>query len=237
MKKALVLMAVIVLFVPCIYAGVMGTINDDVEKMMRQINSSGKTGQNVQEIKFKRKTNEPAAAATETPVKIGFIGTLSALNITAGIFEGGILGMTVGLVGYSQSLNRNINPVIYGSVIGTITGAVAAAGLSVAETITGRYSMSDDYGLDIFGGMLVGVAIGSAAGVLNWQRTGHMENVSEGAGYGVTVGALGGLAVAIAETFMPESLRGGGGTYDTGSHASLIAPYCGTTVLCYNFKY
>ena len=34
--------------------------------------------------------------------------------------------------------------------------------------------MSDDFGLDIFGGMLVGVAVG---GAINWQRTGHLENV------------------------------------------------------------
>ena len=118
-----------------------------------------------------------------------------------------------------------------------MAGAASAIGLSVAETITGRYSMSDDYGYDIFGGMLVGVAVGGAAGAINWQRTGHLENVSEGMGYGAVIGALGGLATAIGETFLPESLRGGGGTYDTGSHALLLQPYSGTTVLCYNFKY
>jgi hypothetical protein len=237
MKKTLVLTAIMLIFVPCIFAGTLGVINEAVEKKMREINNSGKTGQNVQEIKFKRGGVQPVAEATVTAEKIGYIGTLSALNITAGIFEGGILGMSVGLIGYSQSLNRNIDPVIYGSVIGTVTGAVCAVGLSVAQTITGRFSMSDDFGLDIFGGMLVGASVGAAGGVLNWQRTGHSENISEGAGWGALGGSVAGLIVAIVESIMPEALRGGGGTPETGSHASIIQTSGSTTVLCYNFKY
>lgn len=237
MKKALVLSAVLVLLVPCIFAGTMGNINAEVERKMNEINKSGKTGQNVQEIKFKKRGVEPVGTATPPPAKAGYIATLSALNITAGIFEGGILGMTVGLIGYSQSMNRNIDPVIYGSVIGTVAGAVAAVGLSVAETITGRFYMSDDYGLNIFGGVIIGTTIGAAAGTINWQRTGHMENISEGAGYGAATGAMAGLVLAVIETVLPENLRGGGMTGDGGSHASIIYPYAGTAVLCYNFKY
>ena len=69
MKKALVLMAVMVLFVPCIYASTMSNIMDDVDKAMNRINTSGKTGQNVQEIKFKRRGVEPVAGAAVTPRK------------------------------------------------------------------------------------------------------------------------------------------------------------------------
>lgn len=236
MKKAVILTVIIGLLVPCAFAGTMGEINDAVEKKMREINSSGKSGQNVTEIKFKRATPTPVSTSTITPDKVGAIGTLSALNIAGGIFEGGIIGMTIGLAGYSQSMNRNIDPVIYGSLAGTLVGAVLGAGLSVAQTITGRYSMSDDYGLDLLGGLFIGSAIGSAAGILNWQRTGHMENVSEGCGWGALAGTIASAVVATVECFLPENVRGGS-MYDGGTHASIIDTGNGTTVIALNLTY
>jgi hypothetical protein len=237
MKKTLVFTAVIALLVPCVFAGTMGTINEAVDKKMREINSGNKTGQNVQEIKFKKATPTPVATNVITPQQVGYVGTLSILNISAGIFQGGIIGMTIGLAGYSQSMNRNIDPVIYGSVIGTVTGATLAVALSVAETITGKYYMSDDYGFDLLGGFVMGSMLGAAAGTLNWQRTGHLENISEGAGWGALGGSIAGLILGTVESFfVPENIRGGS-FYDGGTHASVLQTGYGTTILAYNFSY
>jgi ABC-type Fe3+-siderophore transport system permease subunit len=234
MKKLVILLfAAVVLSVPCL-ADTMGSINDAVDKKMKDINSSGKTGPFVNEIKINKNAKTETAPAEESP-KSGYIATLSALNIVGGIFEGGVVGTGCGLIGYSQSFNRDTKPLINGAIIGTASGATLAAVLSFVQLGTSRQSSSDDLGFDIIGGTLMGGLLGSAGGVISWGKTTDMENISEGTGYGIAIGSICGLIMGIVESLLPEGLRGGQ-TIQGGSHA-YIQQLDGTTIVSCNIQY
>lgn len=235
MKQVLAIAVISFFIIPAAYAATAGSINDAVEKKMREINASGKTGPFVEEIKMKRGSRQETTTVA-TNDKSNYIGTLSALNIVGGIFEGGVLGTGIGLIGYSQSMNRDTKPLINGAIIGTVAGAVLGVTLSLVELGTQRHSASDDMGFDIAGGTIVGAALGSAGGIISWGKTKDLENISEGTGYGIAIGALCGMILGIVESFIPENIRGGE-TIQGGSHAFIRQLDANTTVLSCNFTY
>lgn len=196
---------------PTIETSKMSIIQQKVQQELDQISRDGKAGQNVdKEIivdKYgkKPKPEEPAAVATPAGYDMG---TLAAMNVIGGLFEGGIVGASCGLIGYSKSMNSDVKPLVVGTVTGAFTGAGLGAVLSLVQTTTKRYSSSDDLGYDIAGGTVLGTVLGAAGGVISYGKTRHLENVSEGMGYGVAFGAGLGLTLGIIESLLPEYYRG-----------------------------
>jgi hypothetical protein len=214
----------------------MSIIQQKVQAEMDRINKSGKGGQNVdKEIvvdKYKKKTTEKPAEDTSNTPKFDMV-TLSELNIFGGMFEGGLIGTTIGLVGYSKSMNTDRRSLVTGALIGTFSGAGIAAGLSLYQSISQRYSSSDDYGYDLIGGTMVGAFLGMGGGFISYGKTRHLENVSEGIGWGVLFGACLGLTLGTIETVIPEEYRGISGKL----RAFNIEQQGSATVLSCNFKY
>ncbi len=215
----------------------MSIIEQKVQEKLDVINRAGTTGQNVEkEItfdKYKKKAVEekPLADMSNAP-KFDMI-TLAQLNVFAGFFEGGLIGAGIGLIGYSKSMNTDRRPLVAGSIAGLFTGAGLAAGLSLWQSISKRYSSSDDYGYDLIGGTVVGACIGAAGGLISYGKTRDLENVSEGMGWGVLVGATLGLALGTIETFIPEEYRG----MSLKLRAFNIEQRNDATVLSCNIKY
>jgi hypothetical protein len=189
----------------------MSIIQQKVQQELDQISRNGKSGQNVdKEIVIdkygkKAKPEEPVAVATPQGYDMG---SLAAMNIIGGLFEGGIIGASCGLIGYSKSMNTDVKPLVIGTVTGAFSGAGLGAVLSLVQTTTKRYSSSDDLGYDIAGGTVLGTVLGTAGGMISYGKTRHLENVSEGIGYGVAFGAGLGLALGVVESLLPEYYRG-----------------------------
>jgi hypothetical protein len=185
-------------------------INKKVQERMDQIKKAGKPSAYVTEIKIDRnkvnteETKVPFPAAAEGSQE----GNLAALNIIGGLFEGSIIGAGCGLIGFSQTKNRDINPLINGSIAGAIAGSSLAALLSLAEAGTKKYYASDDFGYNIITWTLLGAAAGSGGGAISYSSTKKLENISEGAGYGCAAGAFAGMTFGLIEFFAPEIQRG-----------------------------
>jgi hypothetical protein len=186
-------------------------INKKVQERMDQIKKAGKPSAYVTEIKIDKTkvgVQENKGPAIPAASEGSQAGNLAALNIVGGLFEGSIIGAGCGLIGYSQTKNRDINPLINGSIAGAIAGSSLAAVLSMAEAGTKKYYASDDFGYNIIAWTLLGAAAGSGGGAISYSRTKNLENISEGAGYGCAAGALAGLTFGLIEFFVPESQRG-----------------------------
>jgi hypothetical protein len=211
-------------------------IDLEVEKKMEQIRNSGKTGPFVEEIKIKKGVKKEEVKTEIIAEKSGYIGVLSTLNIVAGIFEGAIIGAGCGLIGYAQLDNRNSTPLVNGAIIGAGTGAALASALSLVQLNNRRYIASDDFGLDLIGGAVLGGLLGAAGGAISFGHTNRMEDVTLGVGYGVVFGSVSGLILGIVEFFLPEDLRGGAG-YGGSERAMNIILDKEYTYLGYNLKY
>lgn len=190
----------------------MNEIQKKIQDKLDAISRGGKSDKTTEkEIiidRYKKKTAVPEAV-TDTVIATGYdMGTLASMNIIGGLFEGGIIGASCGLIGYSKNMNRDTKPLVTGVIIGMFTGMALGAGLSLYQTTSKRYSASDDYGYDIIGGTLIGVLIGTAGGLISYGKTRHLENVSEGIGFGTAIGAALGLTLGTVETFIPEQYRG-----------------------------
>lgn len=232
MKKVTVLAAMLALVISPVFAGVAGTIDQDVQKEMDRIKNSGGNGQFVNEINYQKAA--PQQTTTTEAMPTGHVGTLSALNIIGGIFEGGLVGTGCGLLGYSQTMNRDNRPLINGAVAGTISGASLSVILSVVE-IQSRRTAADYFGYDILGGLGMGAVLGAAGGTISYERTRHLENISEGVGYGVAVGSAAGFILGLVEFLLPESISGG--SVIGGTHAYINQLDANTTVLSCNIPY
>jgi len=243
MKKLIIFISIILIFGGSLFAdSTYQGIQDEVQKKMDAIRNSGKKGPMVEEIKidkgyYKRKTpaKEETPASTEIPAN--YMGTLSAMNVVAGVFEGGLIGTAVGLIGYGQTRNIDRQPLISGAIAGVISGATIAVGLSFLELATGRESASQDFAYDILGGTGVGAFIGLGGGMVAYWNSGISEDMTTGIGMGAAIGATAGLIVAVIEFLLPEKYRGGGLSPDGKSHALNINVRDINTYLTYNFEY
>ncbi|MCE5300134.1 MAG: hypothetical protein LLG37_04575 [Spirochaetia bacterium] len=188
----------------------MTTIKEKIQKNMDAINKKPGKGAAVQEIevnRFKKKAGKEEEQKVSTGPVVD-MGNLTLLNITGGLFEGGLIGAGSGLIWYSRGMNRDPEPIIAGAIAGMCTGAGLGAFLSMYQTVTKRYVASDDFGYDLMGGVICGIAIGGAGGLISYAKTEDTENISEGMGYGVLAGAVLGLTLGIVETVLPEEYRG-----------------------------
>lgn len=217
MKKTLVLAALLIILTPLFSIAAdskYGTIKEEIQKKMDAIKKGGKTGETVkEEIKIdryapKEPSKTPVASATDKEQQ----ATLTLMNVTAGIFQGAIAGTGVGMIEYSKNMNTRPMALINGAIIGSISGAGLAYGMSVIQLITKKEYISDDYGYGLLGGMGIGALIGGAGGFISYAKTDDLENVSEGMGWGIAVGSLFGLAIATVEFFLPEEMRAVGGS-------------------------
>jgi ABC-type Fe3+-siderophore transport system permease subunit len=211
MKKLYVLMAffVFALNIPAYSAGgsTVDIINEKVQEKLDAIKKAGdKGGAFVEEIKIDKSKAKQQEQAAE-PVNYE-MGNLAAMNIVGGFFEGAIAGAGCGLIGYGQTKNMDINPLVNGAIIGAVSGAVLASVLSIAQVQTKKYYASDDYGINTAVWTLLGSAIGASGGALSYASTKQTEKITEGAGYGAAIGALSGIILSTVEFFMPENLRG-----------------------------
>lgn len=218
-------------------ANKMNEIERKIQEKLDAIQKGGKSDKTTEtEItidRYKKKTPTPEPTP-ETAAPGGYdIGTLTSMNIIGGLFEGGIIGAGSGLLWYSKGGNRDTRPLVTGTIIGMFSGMALGACLSLYQTTSKRYSASDDYGYDLGGGTIVGVLMGAAGGFISYGRTGDLENVSEGIGYGVIVGAAMGLILGTVETFIPEQYRG-----MTGKLRALnIQDMDGSTVVSCNMSF
>lgn len=185
-------------------------LDQKIQEKMDYIKNFGKgTGTvtkeiNVQDLKKTKPVATPVSKEADDKWS-----TLSALNIVGGMFEGGLVGGGIGLIGYSQSMNRNIDPVINGAVIGTVSGGILGGILSIYEVQTKKDYASDDLGFDIGIYTVIGSALGGAGGVISWGKTDDLENVSEGAGWGIMIGATVGIIMGVIEAVvLPAEMRG-----------------------------
>jgi len=154
-------------------------------------------------------------------------------NITGGIFEGAVIGAGCGLIGYGRTNNRDITPVINGSVYGLISGAVLASALSIVQANTGKYYASDDYGINLIQWVAAGAAAGGAVGYFTYGSLKNTEVITENTGYGIAGGALTGLIFATIEFMLPSELRG-----KTGSgRAEIIPSGLNNLAVVYSVKY
>ncbi len=250
MKKLLVsAMIFSLLFAPALFSAVasapdaaatpdkMTEIQKKIQDKLDAISKNGKSDKTTEkEIvidRYKKKTPVPEAV-TDTVIATGYdMGTLASMNIIGGLFEGGVIGASCGLIGYSKGMNRDTKPLVTGTIIGMFTGMALGAGLSLYQTTSKRYSASDDYGYDLAGGTIIGVLIGTGGGLISYGKTRHLENVSEGMGYGVAFGAGMGLILGTIETFIPEQYRGMTGKL----RAMNIQDMDGSTVLSCNLEF
>lgn len=250
MKKMLIsIMIFSLLFAPIIFSAAASTpqtaatpgkmieIQQKIQERLDQISKGGKsdkvTEKEIAIDRYKKKTVVPEPVS-ETAVVTGYdMGTLASMNIIGGLFEGGIIGAGCGLLGYSKNMNRDTKPLVTGTIIGMFTGMALGAGLSLFQTVSKRYSSSDDYGYDLAGGTLLGVLLGAAGGLISYGKTRRLENVSEGMGYGVIFGAGMGLILGSIETFIPEQYRGMTGKL----RAMNIQDIDGSTVLSCNMSF
>jgi hypothetical protein len=197
-------------------------INTEVEKKMEQIRNSGKKGPFVEEIKIKKGVKKEEINTEIIPEKSGYIGVLSTLNIIGGIFEGAIIGAGCGLIGYAQLDNRDANPLINGAIIGAGTGFALSSVLSLVQLNSKKYIASDDFGLNLIGGAILGGMLGAAGGAISFGNTDRMEDVTLGIGYGTAIGSAAGFILAIVEYFLPENIRGGAGYGGSGRAMNVI---------------
>jgi hypothetical protein len=211
-------------------------IDSEVEKKMEQIRNSGKTGPFVEEIKIKKGVKKEEVKAEIVQDKSRYIGVLSTLNIVGGIFEGSIIGAGCSLIGYAQLNNRDATPLVNGAIIGAGTGAALASVLSLVQLNNRRYSASDDFGLNLIGGAILGGMLGAAGGAISFGHTNRMEDVTQGIGYGVVFGTISGLILAVVELILPEDLRGGAG-YGGSERAINIYFDNNYAMMNYYFKY
>lgn len=211
-------------------------IDSEVEKKMEQIRNSGKTGPFVEEIKIKKGVKKEGVKTEIIPEKSGYIGVLSTLNIVAGIFEGVIIGAGCGLIGYAQLDNRDSTPLVNGAIIGAGTGAALASVLSLVQLNNRKYIASDDFGLNLMGGAIIGGLLGAAGGAISFGHTNSMEDVTQGIGYGVVFGSISGFILAVIEFILPEDLRGGAG-YGGSERATNIILDKEYAMLGYNLKF
>jgi len=212
MKKLYVLLIILVFAVniPVYAAGgsTVDIINEKVQEKLDAIKKAGdKGGAFVEEIKIDKSKAKKTAEEPKEPVNYE-MGNLAAMNIVGGFFEGAVAGAGCGLIGYGQTKNRDINPLVNGAIIGAVSGAVLASALSIAEMQTKKYYASDDYGINTAVWTVLGSAIGASGGALSYASTKQTEKITEGAGYGAAIGALSGIILSTVEFFMPENLRG-----------------------------
>ena len=218
-------------------ANKMNEIERKIQEKLDAIQKGGKSDKTTEtEItidRYKKKTPTPVPTP-ELAAPGGYdMGTLASMNVIGGLFEGGIIGAGSGLLWYSKGKNRDTKPLVTGTVIGMFSGMALGAVLSLYQTTSKRYSASDDYGYDLGGGTLVGILMGAAGGFISYGKTGDLENVSEGIGYGVIVGATMGLILGTIETFIPEQYRG-----MTGKLRALnIQDMDGSTVVSCNMSF
>ncbi|HDQ26241.1 MAG TPA: hypothetical protein ENN43_05780 [bacterium] len=207
MKKLLIFAVIMAVSAGYVYSATATRIDDEVRRKMDEIEKSGKKGTPVEkEITIKRgaKKEEPVTSGVR---ESAYIQTLAALNITGGIIEGGMIGAACGLIGYSQSMNRDVNSLTTGAIIGSSVGAGLGAILSIIQANTQRYSASNDFGYNLLGGLFIGSVFGAAGGAISYGRTKDLENVSEGIGYGAAIGSSLGFILAFVEMMLPEELR------------------------------
>ena len=217
MKKVLVVASLLIVLTPLFLLAEdskYGTIKEEIQKKMDAIKKGGKTGENVkEEIKIDRYApKQPAKTPTPSPTDREQQATLTLMNVTAGIFQGAIAGTGVGMIEYSKNMNTRPMALINGAIIGSLSGAGLAYGMSIVQLITKKEYISDDFGYGLLGGMGIGAIIGSAGGFISYAKTDDLENVSEGIGWGIAFGSLFGLAVATVEFFLPAEMRAIGGS-------------------------
>ncbi|MEI7542517.1 MAG: hypothetical protein WCJ94_04625 [bacterium] len=214
----------------------MTEIQQKIQDKMDKINKDDKTVAPVaKEIIVEKNIVKPVlevAPVAVTP-KVFDMGTLAAMNIIGGLFEGGLIGAGCGLIGYSKNMNLNTQPLVTGTLAGMFTGMTLGAALSIYQANSKRYSASDDFGYDIVGGTILGILLGSAGGFISYGKTHDLENVSEVIGYGVAIGAGLGLVLGVVETFIPEQYRG----TTEKLKAMNIQNLNGSTVLSCNIKF
>ncbi len=210
MKKlpVLVFIAFFAVYAPLSAAGTVDTINQKVQEKLDAIKKAGDTGGPLaEEIKIDKSKAKQAIEDKKEPADYE-MGNLAAMNIVGGFFEGAIAGAGCGMIGYGQTKNRDINPLVNGSIIGGVSGAVLASVLSIAQMQTKKYYASDDYGINTAVWTVLGSAIGASGGALSYASTKQTEKITEGAGYGAAAGALTGIILSTVEFFAPENLRG-----------------------------
>jgi len=210
MKKFVIFLC-IVLITNLIYAEEKkGTVNSIDEKIKEKLQKIEKA--DIKNKVFEKEVKKEDIKRTEVieekklPEENQMLN-LSILNITAGIFEGAIIGSGYGLIGYSQLKNKNTVPLINGAIIGTVTGVVLASSLSLFENFSKKYTASEDFGLNLIYYSFIGGLLGCAGGVISYGKTSDTENISEGIGYGIAIGSFCGLIMSFVEVFGPEQLR------------------------------
>lgn len=221
MKKTLVLAVFLTILMPLFSFAAdstadskLGTIKEEIQKKMDAIKKGGKGGEeNVkEEIKIDRYApKKPTATPTPSVDDREEQATLALMNVTAGVFQGAIAGTCIGMIEYSKHMNTRPMALINGAIIGSLSGAGLAYGLSIVQLITKKAYISDDFGYGLLGGIGIGSMLGAAGGFISYAKTDDLENVSEGIGWGVAIGAIFGIGVATFEFFLPEEMRVVGG--------------------------
>ncbi len=161
-------------------------------------------------------------------------GTLIALNVAGGVFEGAIIGTGCGLLGYADFRNRDIAPLLNGAFIGLGAGVIGSTVLSLVELNVDKYYFSSDYGIDILGGCVIGSMLGTCGGVISYIKTKAGENILEGVGYGASIGTALGFVAAIVEMVIPSQYRG---AEIRENHALHLEFTPDATLLTYSIKY
>jgi len=162
-------------------------------------------------------------------------GTLIALNAVGGIFEGAIVGLSCGSLGYAKDYhNADIRPIINGTFIGIGSGVIGSTILSIVELNTDKYYFSSDYGIDTLGGCVIGGIMGTCGGVISYIKTKSTDNILEGVGYGATIGTALGFVTAVVEMVIPSQYRG---VEIKENHALNIEVTPDSTLLTYTIKY
>lgn len=214
MKKIFLAIFLIVLFNNYSFSedkkGTVNILDEKIKEKLQAIEKSDKKGKIFEReitkeeiLKRSGKTEE----AKETKYKENVILNLAILNIVGGIFEGAAIGTGCGLIGYSQLKNKNIEPLINGAIYGSITGAVFGAALSLFQYGSEKYYASEDMGINLIIYSFTGGLLGLAGGVISYGKTKDTENLSEGIGYGISIGSFCGLIMGLIEVFGPDKLR------------------------------
>lgn len=209
----------------------MTEIQQKIQEKMDKINKDEKVVAPVEKEIIVKPVIE-VVPVTVTPQVVD-MGTLAAMNIIGGLFEGGIIGAGCGLIGYSKNMNLDTRPLVTGTLAGMFTGATFGAVLSIYQASSKRYSASDDLGYDIAGGTILGILLGTAGGFISYGKTHDLENVSEVIGYGVAIGAGLGLVLGAVKTLIPEQYRG----TTEKSKVMNIQNLNGSTVISCNIKF
>ncbi len=235
MKKKLFIIVIAIFWVLSLFAESGGTV-DEINRLVREkmevIKKSGSSLPNVKELPMKKGSAVSSQVSVIDSQKQFNMKELAMTNITGGIFEGGIIGAGCGLIGYAQTGNRDINPLINGAVAGTVSGALLASVLSIVQANTEKYYSSDDYGINLIQWVTAGAAAGAATGYFTYSSLKKTEVITENTGYGIAGGAFIGMVFATVEFFVPSELRG-----RIGSGRAFITPLNNEYKLVYAVSY